>query len=311
MFQSFWYGDALSPYEEACIRSFLDHGHRFALYTYEKGLRVPDGVERRDAAALVPFDEYFTYGPGVGEGSPALFANLFRYKLLAENGGWWVDTDVVCLSRAVPDSEIYCAYQETGSVNNAVLRLPKGHPIAIEGHRKAQAIRDRARWGETGPELLSALIDAHGLGGRVHPMPACYPVHYTEAIDLLRPSRAHVLRERVRDATFLHLWNEMFRREDVDKTKRPPPGSLLREIFDRHGGQGWTGEYPADAFETPRQVRELEAAIRALEAERDRLVGELRRELAALRDSWSWRVTSPLRWFGSSGRRRQRNDASE
>ena len=30
-------------------------------------------------------------------GSLAAFSNLFRYKLLLERGGWWVDTDVICL----------------------------------------------------------------------------------------------------------------------------------------------------------------------------------------------------------------------
>jgi hypothetical protein len=305
MFQSFWYGGALSPYEEACMRSFVDHGHRYVLYTYGRDLRIPAGIECRDAALLIAPEAYFTYDLGDGAGSHALFSNLFRYKLLAEQGGWWVDTDVMCLGRDIPQCEIFCAYQESGSINGAVLHLPKGHPVAREGYERAFAVRERARWGEVGPELVTALIEAHGLAGLVQPMPVCYPVHYTEAIDLLRPSRARVLRERVRGALFLHLWNEMFRREQVDKTRLPPAGSLLREIFDRHPLDGWTGEYERDDLEKPRQIRDLEATVRTLTTHAEALAAERERldcEIAALRNSTSWRLTRPLRWLLGTGR---------
>jgi hypothetical protein len=275
IFQSFWYGDELSPYETACMQSFLDHGHRFVLYTYRDDLSVPAGVELRDAAPLVASEWYFTYESPDGKGSHALFSNLFRYKLLVEEGGWWVDTDVICLSGELPQSEIFCAYQESGSINGAVLRLPKGHAVARKGYQRALALKENARWGEVGPELVTALVEECGLVGVVQPMTVCYPVHYTEAIDLLRPSRTQVLKERVRDALFLHLWNEMFRREQLDKTKLPPAGSLLREIFDRHKLDGWTGEYDRDAFEKSHQIWDLQATLRARNEERDGLQGQL------------------------------------
>src|SRR5262245_31539605 len=63
LFQTFWHGNALSPYEMACMRSFLDHGHSYDLYTYRGDLRVPAGIECRDAASLIAPEEYFTYEP--------------------------------------------------------------------------------------------------------------------------------------------------------------------------------------------------------------------------------------------------------
>ena len=301
MFQSFWCGDSLSPYEVACMRSFVDNGHRFVLYTYQKDLRVPEGVERRDAAALIEPEAYFTYG-GAAAGSHALFSNLFRYKLLTDRGGWWVDTDVVCLSHEIPCFEIFAAFEDTGRINGAVLRLPKGHPVARNALHKSQVVRERAQWGELGPELVTELFETHGLASFVQPMPVCYPIHYTEAIDLLRPSRTHVLRERVRGSLFLHLWNEMFRLEQVDKMKLPPAGSLLREIFDRHPCEAWNGEYGRDDFEKPRVVNELEATVQKLTEQSTSLAAELARErdaLASERDalvhSRSWRYTRPFR----------------
>src|SRR5262249_43552223 len=160
------------------------------------------------------------YEPATTFGSHALFSNLFRYKLLAERGGWWVDTDVICLGREIPQYEIFCAYEGSGSgvVNGAVLYLPKGHAVAREGYERALSVREGAQGGEVGRKLVTPLIAAHGRADLVQPMQVCYPIHYTEVFDLLRPSRADVLRERVRSAHFLHLWNEILRREPVDKT---------------------------------------------------------------------------------------------
>ncbi len=59
------------------------------------------------------------------------------------------------------------------------------------------------------------------------------------------------------------------------------------------------------AAEELRALRVRESRVRAEQLareERDRLVhqvGELNREVAALRTSWSWRITGPLRWLYS------------
>jgi len=250
-FQSFWHGGPLTPYEAACLASFVRKGHEFHLYTYHGDLEVPAGVKRCDAARILPPERYFTYGEEAreGAGSPAAFANLFRYKLLAESGGWWVDTDVFLVGDTVPDGEVFAAFQESGLANSAVLRLPAGHPAAIDALRRCEEIGRGSRWGETGPKLVTALFERHGLMADVAPMMTAYPVHYTEALDLMRPTRTAVLRERARGATFLHLWNEIFRRQKLDKTLRPPEDSLLRELFDSVGATGWRGECPRNLFD--------------------------------------------------------------
>ena len=102
-FQSFWHGDALSPYELFCLKSFIDCGYAVDLYTYDVNLVVPAGVRVCDAAELISRKEVFVYqAEGFGKGSPSAFSNHFRYRLLAEKGGWWIDTDVVCLSDRIP-----------------------------------------------------------------------------------------------------------------------------------------------------------------------------------------------------------------
>ena len=109
-FQSFWYGGGLSPYEFLCLKSFIDCGHAFDLYTYDPDLAVPAGVQVRDASELIDRSEVFVYQPeGFGKGSPSAFSNLFRSKLMVEKGGWWTDTDVVCLTDRSRRHAILCA----------------------------------------------------------------------------------------------------------------------------------------------------------------------------------------------------------
>jgi hypothetical protein len=42
-FQAFWFGNRLGPCERLCMKSFLDHGHEYDLYSYTP-LLVPEAI---------------------------------------------------------------------------------------------------------------------------------------------------------------------------------------------------------------------------------------------------------------------------
>jgi hypothetical protein len=173
----FWHGPPLSRIERLCMSSFVAHGHAVQLHVYEEPKRVPTGVTIRDAAAVLPREELFVHR---SSGSLAVFADWFRYRLLAEHGGLWVDTDVVCLrpfDHAGP--EIF-GWQDQSTINNAVLGLPQDHALArwmvacceqpnrflpydTLRMRRRKLVRRllrrgraASRWGETGPAGLTA-----------------------------------------------------------------------------------------------------------------------------------------------------------
>lgn len=50
---------------------------------------------------------------GIRQGSYSAFSNQFRYTLLYDKGGWWVDTDVVCLRRFDFDDDFVFATERT------------------------------------------------------------------------------------------------------------------------------------------------------------------------------------------------------
>jgi hypothetical protein len=254
-FQSFWAGGPLTPYESFCLTSFIAHGHRFDLYTYDRSIVVPEGVRVCDASEVLAADAFFVYEDGFGKGSPAAFANVFRYKLLADKGGWWVDTDVVCRSDYIPAFTEFMAWEDAHVVNCAILHFSSGHPLMIHCMEETMRLGRQVRWGDTGPRLLTRMVEELGYSAQVLPSSICYPVHYMEALDLLRPSQVAALQARTKSAFFVHLWNAVLHHNEVQKHLRPPQGSLLREWVDQYPVPGWSGDYDVDAFEriVPRQ----------------------------------------------------------
>jgi hypothetical protein len=301
-FQSFWSGGALTPYEKFCLKSFIDCGHAFDLYTFDVGIDVPSGVRICDASELLGREELFVYEDGFGKGSPSAFSNLFRYKLLTEKGGWWVDTDVVCLCRDIPAFDEFFAHQEAHSIAAGILFFAPRHPLMARCLEEAKRLGRSVRWGETGPFLLTRVVKEFGCEHRARASSICYPVHYSLALDVMRPSKTGDLRERTASALFVHLWNAMFEHGGVQKTNLPPKGSILRQWIEQHAVDGWQGEYDEETLEHTLALHEknrgLSAAVDQLRAElADRTVENerLRARTQAILASTSWQLTEPLR----------------
>ena len=121
--QSLWIGPCLSLMERSCIKSFLDKGHEFHLYVYGETKNIPEGCKILDGNEILPESEIFYYKKnstncGKSEGSVSAFSNLFRYKLLFEKGGYWVDMDMVCLKYFDFKDEYIFSSEETKYVWN-------------------------------------------------------------------------------------------------------------------------------------------------------------------------------------------------
>jgi hypothetical protein len=235
-FASFWHGGELPPHCWICLKSFIDHGHGLTLYCYHD-IEVPAGVQVGDAEEVLPKTSIFYYENGPGAGSISAFSNIFRYKLLADKGGWWVDVDVLCMSDGLPQQDIVFGWESEQALGTAVLKLPLGHSLSAQLFRSATEIvttrGSELEWGEIGPRLFLKLVSESGLLPLASPISVFYPIGWPEAHLMLLPEHRDTLLERASKSTFLHLWNEMFRRGNFDLS-RPSTDSFLSSIFARY-----------------------------------------------------------------------------
>ncbi len=260
--QSFWYGDKLSPLEQLCLRSFLSHGHPFHLYVYGDVEGVPEGTVLKDANEIFNEDKVFFYGPqaGVGTGSVAVFANYFRYKLLALKGNWWVDTDIVCLKPFRFPEELIAGYGGQGTLANGVIKSPKGSKLmtflADYAERpfttalpwenwKGRCLRflmglkrgfdpGAIPWGTTGPRGFTTAVEHLEVQGAWKPKITFHPIEWREAIQLFGSSEKWSL-EQFKSSHGIHLCNEVLRRNKIDKFSPFPEDSVVGQLMKQYG----------------------------------------------------------------------------
>jgi hypothetical protein len=227
-FNAFWHGAALSPLHWACLSSFIERGHRLRLFSY-RDLDVPKGVILEDARKIMSDKELFEF-----ENSFSAFSNIFRYKVLLEQGGWWVDTDVLCLKEDIPDCTYAWARQDEDSINGAVLRFPAGDPTLRKIHDAALKIGKRVKvWGQIGPTLLTKFLAGRQFPGHYGTTHEFYPVHWLEPHLFWMRDGNDVVVHKCGNAPFLHLWGSMFSYYGIDIAASPPRGSFLQHIYER------------------------------------------------------------------------------
>ena len=250
---SLWIGGSLGVIERLSLRSFVAHGHPVALYTYGDVTGMPAGVELRDAETVLPraMAETLRYG----NGSYALFSNMFRMELQRRGLGLWVDADVVAMREVDIDGPFVVGRESDRFLNGAILKLAPDSPVLrdwlaaanagrvppwLPFHRAPKAWMKQALggrihpselpFGTFGPKSITALAARHGLTGKAQPEPVFYPLHPREAERLYDPTLklAEIVTAETRT---IHLWNEKL---GALKKTMPPEGSILSDLLRRY-----------------------------------------------------------------------------
>jgi Capsular polysaccharide synthesis protein len=228
-FQSFWYGERLSPVANACMNSFRRHNFDFVLYTYGPVRGVPPFVTVKHAGDILPRDAVFHSCGGYEH-----FSDLFRYHLLCKEGGWWVDTDVVCNTNVVSESEIAFAgeLEDTDEFSNGQIRFPKGHPVLLDLLRYVGQIDIEKEYGSTGPAAFTEIVRRHRIQNQKWRTMDFYPLNPAEAPKFLFAEFTDEVTEKIYDAPFVHLYTSCLRRVGFDvHVDAPPAGSYLDILY--------------------------------------------------------------------------------
>jgi hypothetical protein len=332
-FRAFWHGSALGPYHLASLRSFVDRGHQVELFTYDDKIAIPDWIARRDANEVWPTDHIMHYRTEPGRGSPSLHSNLFRYVMLHQLGGWWIDLDVILLADRLPPNAIFFAVENAPHFGTAIMKFPKGHALLGEAIERCVAVKEAdAVFSETGPLLFSSLVVKYGLTPLAQPTMSTFPILGSDVLALFDPARRDELERRSRTASFIHLYNELWRRSGIPRCLAPPRGSFLDALITRYAPGAafaarmdvadvarWTAylhlheEYQGGLNAYRSSYENLKERMCALkqqlqETERDRDAALASRD-EVLANAW-WRLTGPLRAMSRrlEARRRQPSD---
>ncbi|MDB4507286.1 glycosyltransferase [bacterium] len=213
---SLWIGPRLSILEQTCINSFLEKGIVFILYIYNNLENVPQGTVIRDANTVILEEEYSKYD------NPSYFSNLFRYTLLYELGGIWVDMDLVCIqpidlsSEYIFSSELKNDEQHT---NAGIIGCPPKTTLMYDCKQEVQNIvhsKQSIKHGQLGPKVLKKYVSKHELEHYVlPPYVFCY-YGFREVHTIFTSIINHI--DELEDATCIHLWNNVLSKEGIDKT---------------------------------------------------------------------------------------------
>ena len=226
-FNMFWHGGPLPPLVWACMRSFVERGHCLRVFTYDD-FAAPSGVILEDAHGILA-------SPRALDSYEALakHADIFRYQLLHKHGGWWVDTDVYCLTDNPPRQAYAWAEQEPGIINNAILKFPKGDVLCGQLLAAAMRLQNKStNWGALGPALMSKIAAGHKDKDRAGSRATFYPWHWLESMFVWVPRARPELERRVKDAQFLHFWTRALHWMGINIYRDPPVESFLSHIIE-------------------------------------------------------------------------------
>jgi hypothetical protein len=242
----FWHG-TMSLYEYLCIGSFVKHNWDVKVWAYEK-LDLPTGATQCDASEILSIDELNTFrvwSPhtksyestgGINSG----FSDLFRFTLLLKHGGWWFDTDVVCLKDqsqfdALKQNKHIVVGQESKNViNGAVLNFPSKDTNSLILQKCLELCSGTREfgWGAVGPGLITDFSKEQNLSHEAHPQSVFYPIHFYEVDQFFKPELNAQAMRKCKNSYTNHLWNWVLTSKlKIDKNTMPPAGSYLHYVF--------------------------------------------------------------------------------
>ncbi len=233
--QGLWINGNLNKLQQLCINSYLDKGHEFHLYTYNPSINVPTGTILKMADVIIPQKDIFFDD----RGSLCSFADLFRFELLYQSGGWWVDMDQICLRSFDFDSDYVFASEHTPSFDSKVcigaIKVPPQSDIMRYCSQTAYKIYKsnfpNISWGILGSQILNSYLDKNKqFQSYIQPPEVFCPVPYFYFNLLFND----FLFNPTKKSYGLHFWNEMLRANSFDLNIEYHQNSIFQRLKEKY-----------------------------------------------------------------------------
>jgi hypothetical protein len=229
--QGLWVGNELSVMEQLSIASFLRNGHEYHLYVYEDVKNIPPGTTIKDGNEILPTSRIFQYKQ---QASYAGFSNYFRYKLVLELGGWWIDTDTICLKPFDFDQDyVFSSEFAQGQefINSGIFKAPVDSDVISYAWRVCETKDpERLVCGEIGPRLMASAVKEFSLERYVQRPEVFCPIGYADWHKVLELNADL----KLENSYAIHLWNERWRAAGQDKNATYPDQCLYEVLKRRY-----------------------------------------------------------------------------
>lgn len=221
--------------ELLCIQSFIQNGHEFHLYVYNDIENAPGEVVQMDANKIISENKIFKDS----HGGVSSFSDWFRYQLLYDKGGWWVDMDSICLKYFDFESE-YCFSTEKphyphkqALLNNGFIKSPPQAEYLSDILNYIHSIdHTEIVWGELGPRLLRAVLKYYESDKYLKPPETFCPLNWDEINQLITTGQCLL---DFKHSYAIHMWNEIWRVNQIDKNAKYHPESIYEKLKDKYG----------------------------------------------------------------------------
>ena len=229
-----WVSEDLSRLARLSLTSFLKHGFRVTLWSYEPEAHALCGAGVRDAAEILPEGRDL-------DASPAYLSSLFRYRVLADMGGAWSDMDVVALTdspdiRAMPllASEKPTATDDSlTQITTCFMANPEPAPGDL-WHRAAELVANLKpadqTWENAGPQMLTRLMQENpGHGATILNPDMVAPVPYWNVPKAFMETRDPP------PSPFMHMYASLWASHGVNAEDAFPADSMAGRLWRSFG----------------------------------------------------------------------------
>ena len=241
----FWSGD-LSIYELANLKSFEENGFIVNVWIYlndnKTNLNELQEFNVKDANEILDISMLKRFTQGNQKANLSSFSNIFRFQLLKTYGGWWFDSDCICLKnvdefvKLANENEFVIGREYEDYTGSSVLFFNETNILDIiikEVWGKIEEKEFNFFWGEIGPNLISEIFLRDNLMSSTFDETYFYKIS-ADKFYLLFDNKNNEMEQYLNESYVCHYWNEMLNRSLIKKDTLPPEGSYMYKHLDRH-----------------------------------------------------------------------------